>query len=253
MKRTGQAPRPAPSRGDASELPTDPATGAPRPPMEQPGYYAGFSTLEQKKYWDAATRHVVEERVAKYSGGSSPAAPRFFTAAEAALLRAVVARVLPQSDRVPERRIRIFEYIDDRLAEGRIDGQRYENMPPDGDAYRQALAGLAEMSRQRHGCDFTALSGAEQDLLLQEVHEGQPMGAEGIWRRLPAKRFWKMLINDCTHAYYSHPWAWDEIGYGGPAYPRAYTRLERGEAEPWERDEHRYSWRAPDDSRSDRS
>ena len=26
-------------------------------------------------------------------------------------------------------------------------------------------------------------------------------------------------------AFYSHPWAWNEIGYGGPAYPEGYMRL----------------------------
>ena len=26
-------------------------------------------------------------------------------------------------------------------------------------------------------------------------------------------------------AFYSHPWAWNEIGFGGPAYPRGYARL----------------------------
>ncbi|MDQ2679511.1 MAG: gluconate 2-dehydrogenase subunit 3 family protein, partial [Candidatus Eremiobacteraeota bacterium] len=46
-------------------------------------------------------------------------------------------------------------------------------------------------------------------------------------------------------AYYAHPWAWDEIGFGGPAYPRAYMRLEHGEPEPWEVRERRYEWIAP--------
>ena len=41
-------------------------------------------------------------------------------------------------------------------------------------------------------------------------------------------------MQDALEGYYAHPWAWDEIGFGGPAYPRAYTRLERGEPEPWE-------------------
>jgi hypothetical protein len=61
-------------------------------------------------------------------------------------------------------------------------------------------------------------------------------------------RFWMLLVQDCAGAYYSHPWAWDEIGFGGPAYPRAYTRLERGEPEPWECEEKRYRWKAPDNS-----
>jgi hypothetical protein len=52
-------------------------------------------------------------------------------------------------------------------------------------------------------------------------------------------------MQDAIDAYYAHPWAWDEIGYGGPAYPRAYTRLERGDPEPWEVEEQRYDWLAP--------
>jgi hypothetical protein len=31
-------------------------------------------------------------------------------------------------------------------------------------------------------------------------------------------------------AFYSHPWAWNEIGFGGPAYPRGYMRLAEGPA-----------------------
>jgi hypothetical protein len=64
-------------------------------------------------------------------------------------------------------------------------------------------------------------------------------------------RFWQMLMQDALEAYYAHPWAWDEIGFGGPAYPRAYTRLERGEPEPWEVEERRYGWLAPDYTVSD--
>ena len=37
-------------------------------------------------------------------------------------------------------------------------------------------------------------------------------------------------------AFYSHPWAWNEIGFGGPAYPRGYMRLgPTGILEPHER------------------
>jgi hypothetical protein len=62
---------------------------------------------------------------------------------------------------------------------------------------------------------------------------------------MPVKRFWMMLMADCLEAYYSHPYAWDEIGFGGPAYPRAYMRLENGQPEAWEVDEARYPWAAP--------
>jgi hypothetical protein len=35
-------------------------------------------------------------------------------------------------------------------------------------------------------------------------------------------------------AFYSHPWAWNEIGFGGPAYPRGYARFGPGQRESWE-------------------
>ena len=54
-----------------------------------------------------------------------------------------------------------------------------------------------------------------------------------------------MLVSDCCAVYYAHPWAWDEIGYGGPAYPRGHMRLEEGEPEPWEVHERRYECCAP--------
>ena len=62
---------------------------------------------------------------------------------------------------------------------------------------------------------------------------------------MPVERYWALLVQDCLEAYYAHPWAWDEIGFGGPAYPRAYMRLEHGEPEPWEVEELRYEWLAP--------
>jgi hypothetical protein len=46
-------------------------------------------------------------------------------------------------------------------------------------------------------------------------------------------------MQDVLSSFYSHPWAWNEIGYGGPAYPRGYSRfgnpqLQPSEMEPWE-------------------
>src|SRR5690242_18165441 len=57
-------------------LPLDPKTRKPQEQMEQPGYYPGYKTLGQKKFWDATTRAVVEERV-----GNVPPI-RFFSAEE---------------------------------------------------------------------------------------------------------------------------------------------------------------------------
>jgi hypothetical protein len=90
-----------------------------------------------------------------------------------------------------------------------------------------------------------------QDYIVKSIHDGEKLAAHEIWERMSIHRFWHLLVQDCVVAYYSHPWAWDEIGYGGPAYPRAYTRLEGGLPEPWEVDEQPYEWEAPINSISD--
>jgi hypothetical protein len=125
-------------------------------------------------------------------------------------------------------------------------------MPADGDAYRLGFQAIGQISGQSYGRTFQQLSWREQDELLKSIHDGKPKGgAEEIWAKMPVERYWALLVQDCLEAYYAHPWAWDEIGFGGPAYPRAYMRLEHGEPEPWEVEEHRYEWLAPLDTVSD--
>ena len=43
-----------------------------------------------------------------------------------------------------------------------------------------------------------------------------------------------MPVRQICGIYYAHPYAWDEIGFGGPAYPRGYFALNNGAPEPWE-------------------
>jgi hypothetical protein len=212
---------------------------------EQPGYYPGFSTLKQKRYWDATTRKVVEERVSK----QKPL--RFFTEDQAATMLAVVDRILPQEDRTEERRIAILPEIDARLFENKLDGFRYEDMPPDQEAYRLAVRAFEEMAKTLHRRRFHELSVTEQEEILRSVHDAKPPAAAKLWKRMNIERFWTMLVTDVVTVYYAHPWAWDEIGFGGPAYPRGYMRLEEGEPEPWEVREQRYEWKAPEDSTTD--
>ena len=65
------------------------AHGRSLPQREQPGYYPGFSTLAQQKFWDEATRRKVLDRVHQIPP------IRFFTPEEASLMEAVVAHLLP--------------------------------------------------------------------------------------------------------------------------------------------------------------
>ncbi len=212
----------------------------------QPGYYPGYSTLSQQKYWDATTRKMVLDRVEKIPE------IRFFSPEETKLMEAVTDHILPQDDREPARRIPIVPEIDKRLHENRTAGYRFEDMPPDPQAYRLALEAIDLMAMETHGKDFVALTLREREELLKSLHDAKPLGAKEIWASMPVHRFWALLVQDCIEVYYAHPWAWDEIGFGGPAYPRAYMRLENGEPEPWEKDEQRYEWSAPEWALSDR-
>ena len=220
-------------------LPRDGTTGQPLPPRAQPGYYPGYHTLSQQAYWDEATRAVVLKRVHEVPP------IRFFTPEEVPLMQAVLDRVLPQDDRAPAHRIPLINYIDERLFSERIDGYRYEGMPPDGEAHSLGLRGIEALAQHVHGRSFLDLGPLQQDEILQMLHDGKtPAGAE-IWHRLPVGHYWSLLVQDAVEAYYAHPYAWDEIGFGGPAYPRGYMRQERGQPEPWEVDEQRYDWAPP--------
>lgn len=221
------------------------ATGGEIRDLDQPGYYAGYSTLAQKKSWDEATQKIVVERVEKTK------TIRFFSEEEAALLGAVIDRVMPQDDRSAGRTIPILLVIDERLYSNSLNGFRYEDMPSDQEAFRLGIKAIDDMAQTRFQQAFTELTVHRQELILKSLHDGKPDPEHPVWQQMPVHRFWALLMGDCVTAYYSHPWAWDEIGFGGPAYPRGYMRLENGLPEPWEKDERRYEWSAPVDSLSE--
>jgi hypothetical protein len=212
---------------ESERLPIDPRTGEPLPPRAQPGYYPGYKTLSQQAFWDEATRKVVVRRVEQVPP------IRFFTPEEARLLGAVLDRVLPQDDRDEAHRIPVLNFVDERLFMNRGDGYRFEQMPPDREAFRLGLQGIHAIALHRHGHPFVELGPTAQDEILKSLHDGKPDA-----------------VQDACEAYYAHPWAWDEIGFGGPAYPRGYMRLEGGQPEPWEKPEQRYAWAPPPSARS---
>jgi Gluconate 2-dehydrogenase subunit 3 len=229
----------------SSVLPLDKKTGQPMPPRAQPGYYPEFNTLSQQAFWDEATRKVVLDRVQHVPP------IRFFNPDEARVMAALCDRLLPQDDRDAAHKIPIVNIIDDRLFTGRIDGYRFEDMPPDGEAFRLGLQGIEAVARHLHNRSFADLGPREQDQILWALHDENPPAGEEFWKRVPLDRFWVLLMGDVADAYYAHPFAWDEIGFGGPAYPRGYMRLENGKPEPWEVRERRYDWDAPETSLSD--
>ena len=235
-----------PDRNGFGFRPRDPDSGLERLAARQPGYYPGFSTMSQKSFWDAATRNMLSDRV------ESPPPMRFFNEGQWRFWTRVFDHLIPQTDRTPDRRISIVAPLDARLFENRTAGYRFEDMPHDGLVYRSlGIHTINAEAQARYAHDFLALDHLGQEIVLRAIHDGRPIGGEDLWAHLPLHRFWQLLMSDAIEGYYAHPWAWDEIGYGGPAYPRAYTRLEHGDPEPWEVEEQRYQWLAPEDTVSD--
>jgi hypothetical protein len=189
----------------------DEKTGKPIPPMQQPGYYPGFSTLGQKAYWDATTREVVEKRV------NHLPPIRFFSSEELSIMAAVADRLVPQDDRTEDRKIPIVNAIDERLFKEELEGYIYEDMPIDSKAYQIGLKAIEATAQEVYSNSFATLDPIRQDLILKSIHDAKPMGAHDIWKQLSVHRFWALILGDCVTVYYSHPWAWDEIGFGGPA------------------------------------
>jgi hypothetical protein len=124
----------------------------------------------------------------------------------------------------------VLEMIDARLAAGETDGWRYEDMPEDGQAWRLSLRHLDADAFVRCGTTFAEASETDQMALIQAV---QDLGS-GNWHGLPAAHVWSLWTRYACTAFYSHPSAWNEMGFPGPAYPRGYKNIGVGKREPFE-------------------
>jgi hypothetical protein len=173
--------------------------------------------------WNEATRQVVADRLHHIPQR------RFFTEREWAVLEAAQARLIPQPDR--EEPIPITAWVDDRLHRGQGDGYRFQNMPPMEEAWRLGLAALDEEARAMHGQGFPELDPDSQDDVLERVQKGEV--ETRAWGAMPPERFFSHeLLDGVVIVYYAHPDSWSEIGFGGPASPRGYVRLDK--RDPWE-------------------
>lgn len=173
--------------------------------------FPGFDVVSQRGHWDSRTRDVVLRR----RGPFPP--PRFFSGEEEPTCRALFALLLAlDNDDVP-----VFELIDGRLADRVTDGWRYDDMPPDEEAWRRSIAELRRRS-------FVRMAGTTQRDLLESIRTSDRFAG------MPARRLWDLWMRSVCTAYYSHPAAWSEIGFGGPAYPRGYKNLGLDRREPWE-------------------
>ena len=187
--------------------------------------YPGYDVLAKwnTPSWDAKTREVIDARLC------TPLTPNFLTSAEWTTADALCQRILPQShDAMP-----VVALLDDKLCKNCGDGFREADMPYMREAWRKGLAAINAESTARHGRDFALLTQSEQNELLAAMQVGKIDGPH--WAGLNAKAFFeRRILADIPALYYSLPSAWNEIGFGGPASPRGYVRLDGDQPDPWE-------------------
>ncbi len=179
------------------------------------GRYPDYDVFDAADTWDDATAEVVNARL------HLPTELRFFSPQQAPTLRAFCDVCVAQDG---EPRVPVAEMIDEKLSAGRLDGYQYADMPDDRDTWRLVLAGLDEVAASRYGqSSFAAAAPDTQEAIVGVLAQAQLSG--GSWEKLNVKRAWAVCMRMILAAFYSHPWAWNEIGFGGPAYPRGYMRL----------------------------
>lgn len=183
--------------------------------------FPGFDALSQARHWDSVTAKAVKARL------TPPQALRFFTEDETACAAALLDHITGQRD---ERIVPVLQMVDARLAAGQTDGWRYADMPEDTQSWHDSLSYLNADAALRCGTTFAEAPETDQMALLQAVLD---KGAEA-WHGLPASHVWSLWTRYACTAFYSHPSAWSEIGFPGPAYPRGYKNIGVGKREPYE-------------------
>lgn len=191
------------------------------------GRFPDYDVLSKRQTpsWNDKTREVIARRLAV-----SPD-PKFFTDDEFKTVEALAARIVPQ----PSSRsaIPVAALVDEKLHLRKEDGYRQAGMPREREAWRRGLKALDSEAQLAYGARFRELSPYNQDLLLARMEKGELAAAE--WGSMQPKVFFQArLAHDLVCAYYSHPTAWNEIGWGGPASPRGYVRMDFNERDPWE-------------------
>ncbi|MGN6665508.1 MAG: gluconate 2-dehydrogenase subunit 3 family protein [Trinickia sp.] len=211
--------------------------------MSQSGQsrYPGYDVLRKRDTpsWDDITREVIDARL------STRNTPRFCNDAQWRALSALCAVLVPHSCKEPSSEgqgevprwfdpvVPVAALVDSKLFKDERDGYRDARMPALRDAWRVGLAALDVESRQAYDAAFADLDEAKQRELVSRMQRGELK--DPAWEGMPSNVFFELrALHDIVSAYYSHPQSWNEIGFGGPANPRGYVRLQANRRDPWE-------------------
>jgi len=161
------------------------------------------------------TRQILAERLIP-----PPIPPDILTPLQLETLRAALDRIIPQ----PPPALDLAAPIVAQLASGVGDGWRYDVLPPDRTAYREALDRLA-------AANFLTLTPAAQDATLASL-AADPGSPDARWfEDLRAAAVTRWIAHPATLARIGY----SGVGIGGATTPhRGFTSITPNHPEPWE-------------------
>ena len=187
--------------------------------------YPSYDVLNEQEHWDEHTREIVLKRLGPFEKN------HFLDKHETEMILAIARHIV--YDERKEILSYVVHHLDSSIASPIGEDQRKVGIPPRKILVRQGLKAIDKFAQKQFGAPFLEIGVKEQFALLEALDKGEAMQLSG-WQKTHQKELFKKLATEITSAYYSHPVVWSEIGYGGPAYPRGYVRVEKGLTDPWE-------------------
>ena len=164
-----------------------------------------------------ATREVLAARVAQ---ARLPYTPTHFSTQEFALLEELSRLLVPHDPAT----LPLARAVDARLTRGDADGWRYDELPPDAEAYSMLLLTLPD--------GFQAMQHRAQVASLSQIQQTHP-------------RVFEDLLAELTESYYAHPVNQLGIGYVGFADARGWSRTGLDQLDPHEQEALEQAGRQP--------
>jgi len=198
-----------------------------------PAIDPAFAALLASGHVSQRTREVMEQRA---KPDFQTYAPKALTPEALAILRAATLRVLPQEGVFDTDPIDLAARIDIRLATTG-DGWRFAELPPDAQAYEQALHTLDRAAMARNGVPFVVVDAAAQDDLLTRASDGT-LQAEGL-SAAQMQLWFTDLRADCVQTFITHPATMgrlgiDSIANGGDPVHQGFAHIGLGQRTDWE-------------------
>lgn len=192
--------------------------------MEKNSLYPNFDVLALQDEWDIHTRMIVNRRLGPFEF-------KLLSKWEQQMIKAIAGHLVYE-DR-DEILTWIAAHLDEQLNKPIGEAQRKPNISAQKTFILDGLKALEHWGKSKYLRAFLNLKTSQQLEILSQLEQGN-LGQVELWDANWQKELFKKLLSLAVDAYYSHPWVWSEIGYGGPAYPRGYVRVELGLTDPWE-------------------